>query len=92
MIINYIYALNTNCALLGYYFLYGEQAYTCLQHSIITLVRDFQIFQNFSPPIHTVHTGVIKPRMLQWFVIPFSSGQRFVRTLHHDPSVLCGPV
>ena len=44
-----------------------------------------------SPPIHIVHTGVFKPRILQWFVIPFSSGQRFVRTLHHDPSVLCGP-
>ena len=24
--------------------------------------------------------------MLRWFAIPFSSGSRFVRTLHRDPS------
>ena len=29
--------------------------------------------------------------VLKWFVIPFSSGLHFVRTLHHDPSVLGGP-
>ena len=39
---------------------------------------------------HTVH-GVLKARMLKCFAIPFSSGPRFVRTLHHDPSVLGGP-
>ena len=27
-------------------------------------------------------------RVLKWFAIPFSSGPRFVRILHHDPSVL----
>ena len=37
-------------------------------------------------PFHTVH-GVLKARILKWFAIPFSSGPRFVRTLHHDPSV-----
>ena len=41
-------------------------------------------------PFHTVH-GVLKERMLKWFAIPFSSGPHFVRTLHHDSSVLCGP-
>ena len=41
-------------------------------------------------PFHTVY-GVLKARILKWFVIPFSSGPRFVRTLHHDPSVLGGP-
>ena len=30
-------------------------------------------------------------RFLKWFAIPFSSGPRFVRTLHHDPSVLGDP-
>ena len=30
-------------------------------------------------------------RILKWFSIPFSSGQRFVRTLHHDPTILDGP-
>ena len=41
-------------------------------------------------PFHTVH-GVLKAGMLKWFTIPFSSGPRFVRTLHHDLSVLDGP-
>ena len=39
---------------------------------------------------HTVH-GVLKVRILKWFPIPFSSGPRSVRPLHHDPSVLGGP-
>ena len=29
-------------------------------------------------------------KILKWFAIPFSSGPRFVRTLHHDPSILGG--
>ena len=41
-------------------------------------------------PFHTVH-GVFKARILKWFATPFSSGPHFVRTLHHDPSVLGGP-
>ena len=41
-------------------------------------------------PFHTVH-GVLKARILKWFAIPFSSGPRFVRTLHHNPSILGGP-
>ena len=38
-------------------------------------------------PFHTVHR-VLKARILKWFAIPFSSGPRLVRTLHHDPSIL----
>ena len=38
-------------------------------------------------PFHTVH-GFLKAIILKWFAIPFSSGPRFVRTLHHDPSIL----
>ena len=41
-------------------------------------------------PFHTVH-GVPKARILKWFTIPFSSGLHFVRTLHHDLSILGGP-
>ena len=41
-------------------------------------------------PFHTVHR-VLKARILKWFAISFSSGPHFVRTLHHDPSVLGGP-
>ena len=41
-------------------------------------------------PFHTVN-GVLKARILKWFVIPISREPRFVRTLHHDPSVLGGP-
>ena len=40
-------------------------------------------------PFHTVHR-VLKTRILKWVAIPFSSGPRFVRTLHHDPLVLGG--
>ena len=41
-------------------------------------------------PFHTVH-GVLKARILKWFAIAFSRGPCFVRTLHHNPSVLGGP-
>ena len=41
-------------------------------------------------PFYTVH-GVLKARILKWFSILFSSGPHFVRTLHHDPSILGGP-
>ena len=41
-------------------------------------------------PFHTV-PGVLGARILQWFAIPFPGGPRFVRTLHHDLSVLGGP-
>ena len=34
-------------------------------------------------PSHNVH-GVLKARILKWFAIPFSSGPRSVRPLHHD--------
>ena len=36
---------------------------------------------------HTVH-GVLKARLLKWFAILFSSGLHFVRTLHHDLSLV----
>ena len=41
-------------------------------------------------PLLTVH-GVLKARVLKQITIPFSSGPRFDRTLHHDPSILGGP-
>ena len=39
---------------------------------------------------HTV-CEVLKARIQNWFGIPSSSEPRFVRTLHHDPSILGGP-
>ena len=60
-------------------FLIGKN-WVCLQR------HTFRIFL----PFHTVH-GILKARMLKWFVVLFSSGPCFVRTLHHDPSVLGGP-
>ena len=42
-------------------------------------------------PFHTVH-GVLKARIRKWFAIPFSSGPHSVRHLHHDPSILGGPI
>ena len=41
-------------------------------------------------PFQTVH-GIRKAKILKWFAIPLSSGPHFVRTLHHDPSILGGP-
>ena len=41
-------------------------------------------------PFHTVH-GVLEARILEWFAIPSSLGLHFVRTLHHDLSILDGP-
>ena len=38
-------------------------------------------------PFHTVH-GALRARILELFAIPFPG---FVRTLHHDLSVLGGP-
>ena len=40
-------------------------------------------------PFHTVR-GVLKARILKWFVIPFSCGLHFVRALHYDLSILGG--
>ena len=42
-------------------------------------------------PFHTVH-GVLKAKILKWFAIPSSSGPHSVRPLHHDLSVLGGPI
>ena len=35
--------------------------------------------------------GLLKARILKWFAIAFSSEPCFIRTLHHDPSVLGEP-
>ena len=40
-------------------------------------------------PFQAVH-GVLKARILKWFVTPSSSGSCFFRTLHHNPSILGG--
>ena len=41
-------------------------------------------------PFHTVY-GILKTRILKWFAIPFSSVPHFIRSLHHDPSILGDP-
>ena len=50
----------------------------------------FFFFFFFFLPFYTVH-GVLKEKIQKWFAFPFSSGPHFVRTLHHDLSVLGGP-
>ena len=54
--------------------------------------QSFSLISYISYIFHIGHTvlGVLKARILKWFAIPFSSGPRFVRTLHHDLSVLGG--
>ena len=41
-------------------------------------------------PFDTVH-GVLTARILKWFAFPFSHGPCFVRTLHHNLSILGCP-
>ena len=57
---------------------------------IPTNLGGFIVHYHVFLPFHTVH-GVLKARTLTWFAITFSSGPHFVRTLHHDPSILGGP-
>ena len=52
-----------------------------------TRLSDWTELTDYSYNVH----GVLTARILKWFAIPFSSGPRFVRTLHHDPSILGGP-
>ena len=42
-------------------------------------------------PFHPVH-GLLKSRILKWFAIPFSSGQCFVRIIHHELPIFGGPM
>ena len=53
-------------------------------------VPGFSLVVEDKNTVHTVH-GVPKARIQKWFAIPFSSGPRFVRTFHHDTSILGGP-
>ena len=46
-------------------------------------------WHHISFPFHIVH-GILQARILEWVVISFSIGPRFVRTRHYDPSVLGG--
>ena len=54
------------------------------------LLIDLQFATGSFLPFHTIH-GVLKAKILKWFAMPFSTGPHFVRTLHHDPSILGGP-
>ena len=52
-------------------------------------LKEFMFQRHIFLPFHIVH-GVLKVRILKWFAIPFSSGPCFIRTLHHDMSILGG--
>jgi len=69
----------------GHCFRFGSTSSFLLELSLSSPVAKGKFLFAFS----TVH-GVLKAKMLKWFAILFSSGPRFVRTLHHDPSVLGG--
>ena len=60
----------------------------CVKYSIYT--QALNCVGLYGKPFHTFH-GILKARILKWLAIPFSRGPRFVRTLHHDLSVLDGP-
>ena len=59
-------------------------------HSVVSDSLRPHGLHNIFLPFHAVN-GVLKARIWKWFAIPFSSGPRFVRTLHHDLSALGGP-
>ena len=52
--------------------------------------EQIKVMKYQSLSFHALH-GVLKARILKWFASPFSSGPHFLRTLHHEPSVLDGP-
>ena len=60
---------------------FSSVAQSCLRNGILVTSR---VVLGVSGPLSSC--GI-----LNWFAIPFSSGPRFVRTLHHDPSILDGP-
>ena len=74
----------------------GENIYRCMNFDYVhggnpgkkvntkKAVR-FESLATILLPYHTVH-GVLVARILEWFAIPSSSGPRFVKTLHCDPS------
>ena len=68
-------------------------SYGCSSSGVISfclLIRLLIFWCHILLPFHTVH-WILTARMLEWFAIPSSSGPLFVRTLHHDLSVLGGP-
>ena len=75
--------INANLKL---FFFFQSQSKGLWCQKIVTHLKQDFFFLLF----HTVH-GVLKARLLKWFTIPFSSRPHFVRTLHHDPSVLGAP-
>ena len=81
------------CFCFGCFFILSEFTSPLISSSILGTYRPGEfIFQcPIFLPFHTVH-GVLKARILKWFSIPFSSGPRFVRVLHHDLSILGGPI
>ena len=60
------------------------------QHLVYLLTWGVHLQCNIFLPFCTIH-GVLKARILKWSAIPFQSGPCFVRTLHHDLSILGGP-
>ena len=62
------------------FFILSEVLSPLFSSSILSTYRPGEFtFQCYSfLPFHTVH-GVLKARILNWFVIPFSSGPHFVR-------------
>ena len=60
------------------------------QHIGHLLTWGVHLLVSYLLPFHAAH-GILKAGILKWFAIPFSSGPHFVRTLHHNPSILGGP-
>ena len=72
-----------------HFFILSWVIYPLISNSILGTYRPGDFISQFPIflPFHTV-LGVLKARIQKWFAIPFFNGSRFVRTLHHDLSIL----
>ena len=71
----------------------GELVFQCpifLPFHTVHGILKARILKWFAIPLSSGVHGVLKARILKWLAIPFSSRPHFVRTLHHDLSVLGG--
>ena len=65
----------------------GEQPAAQMHSTLAFLSPPTLVMFHIILLFHTVH-GVLKPRILKWFAILFSSGPHSVRSLHHDLPIL----
>ena len=91
--------LSTATSTPGYYFCFGSIPSFFLE-SFLPSSPSSSILGIYQPVEFIIHCpifclfipfGVLSARIMKWFAVSFFSGPCFVRTLHHDRSILGGP-